>query len=263
MRLCALLALTASLIACGSAQPDCPEAAAAPPATAPTAPPLTLSAEHASPVELLALLRTVSGQPIAIDLDALERAQCMRIDIASHQASASDAYTEIVAALARVGLRVHRTPAALVVARDPAMELPCPAPAIEEALAPADDASDQEVASPVEGITQVSPVDIRIRRDAIDALLANPESLMRAARILPHFEGDALVGMRLLGIRSGTLLAAAGLQNGDIVRVVAGHPLSSMEARLETAGALRDQREFTVELTRRGEPLSIHYTIEE
>lgn len=251
----ASLALVVSLAACGSPQPDCPEPAPPPP-TALSQLPTTVSAEHSSPVELLELLRGVSEQPIAIDLDALERAQCMRIDIASHEASASDAYTEIVGALARVGLRVHRTPVALVVARDPAMDLPCPRPAPSVALVPAE-------APPVEGITQVSPVEVRIRREAMEALLADPESLTRAGRILPHFEGETIVGIRVLGIRRGTLLAQAGILNGDIVRVVAGHSLSSMEATLETAGALRDLREFTVELTRRGEPLSIHYTIED
>ncbi|MCB9679151.1 MAG: hypothetical protein H6737_28875 [Alphaproteobacteria bacterium] len=97
--------------------------------------------------------------------------------------------------------------------------------------------------------------DAEVSRAELDAL---GDDLPRLGRALLHRGPDGeFDGYRLSAIRSDTLGDRVGLQNGDIVHAIDGHPLTSISEAMEAYAALADAERFHVALTRRGEPMSL------
>ncbi len=72
-----------------------------------------------------------------------------------------------------------------------------------------------------------------VLQERLDALRANPATLMTAARIVPQVDQGQSNGYRLFGIRSGTIFDRLGLRNGDQVTALDGTPLDSLEVAME------------------------------
>ncbi len=146
-------------------------------------------------------------------------------------------------------------------------ETPPPPPA---AAPPADDArrtrrgasSAPAVPSEIsDKIQKVSETEFNVDRSVIDNVLENQATLMRSARIVPEQKDGKTVGIRLFGIRQDTLLGTLGMQNGDRLEKINGFDMASPEKALEAYARLRTATSLTVQLTRRGKPLTIEYRI--
>ncbi len=111
------------------------------------------------------------------------------------------------------------------------------------------------------GITRVSDTRFAIERSLVDKLLSNQAELMRAARIIPHQRGGRVVGVKLYGIRRGSLLSRLGLQNGDLLRTINGFDMSSPDKALEAYTKLRTASNLTVAIERRGQSMTLDYEI--
>jgi general secretion pathway protein C len=84
---------------------------------------------------------------------------------------------------------------------------------------------------------------------------------MSNARIVPERDGDKMAGIRLFGIKPGTLLDAIGLENGDRLQTINGFEMSSPEKMLEAYARLRTQDRLVVQVIRRGAPLNLDYSV--
>jgi general secretion pathway protein C len=110
-------------------------------------------------------------------------------------------------------------------------------------------------------IQKVSETEFNVDRSVIDNVLENQATLMRSARIVPEQKDGKTVGIRLFGIRQDTLLGTLGMQNGDRLEKINGYDMASPEKALEAYARLRTATSLTVQVTRRGKPLTIEYTI--
>ncbi len=110
-------------------------------------------------------------------------------------------------------------------------------------------------------IQKVSETEFNVDRSVIDNVLENQATLMRSARIVPEQKDGKTVGIRLFGIRSDTLLGTLGMQNGDRLEKINGFDMASPEKALEAYARLRTATSLTVQVTRRGKPLTIEYQI--
>jgi general secretion pathway protein C len=110
-------------------------------------------------------------------------------------------------------------------------------------------------------IQKVSETEFNVDRSVIDNVLENQATLMRSARIVPEQKDGKTVGIRLFGIRQDTLLGTLGMQNGDRLEKINGFDMASPEKALEAYARLRTATSLTVQLTRRGKPLTIEYRI--
>lgn len=119
--------------------------------------------------------------------------------------------------------------------------------------------SEAIIARILSGITRVGPGAATMSRDARDLILSNLAILARTARAVPANDNGAL-GFRLFGIRSGSVLAALGLQNGDLLKSINGRPTTTPQEVLAAYSGLRGAGSWALDITRRGADmtLSVH-----
>jgi general secretion pathway protein C len=111
------------------------------------------------------------------------------------------------------------------------------------------------------GITQVNDHEFTVDRGLVDRLLGNQAALMRTARVIPHEEGGQTVGVKIYGIRRASLLGRLGVQNGDMLRTINGYDMTSPDSALEAYARLRNADRITINVVRRGQPMTIDYSI--
>jgi len=110
-------------------------------------------------------------------------------------------------------------------------------------------------------IAKVSPNEYVIERSAVDRILEAQAELMKQ-RIVQEKEGDRVVGVRVFGIKSGSVLSMLGIENGDRLETLNGFEMSNPEKMLEAYARLRSGADkLTIHLTRNGKPINVDYTI--
>lgn len=110
-------------------------------------------------------------------------------------------------------------------------------------------------------IAKIGPNEYAIERSAVDRILEAQAELMKQ-RIVPEKEGDRVVGMRVFGIKSGSVLSMLGIENGDRLETINGFEVSNPEKMLEAYARLRTGADkLQIHLTRTGKPINVDYTI--
>lgn len=103
----------------------------------------------------------------------------------------------------------------------------------------------------VDSIRGVGMLAYEIPRSTLDQLLANPDVLARQARIVPAIRNGQPDGFKLYAMRPNTLGPAIGLANGDTVRAINGHELSTPDRALELYTRLKDATALEILVRRR------------
>ena len=71
-----------------------------------------------------------------------------------------------------------------------------------------------------------------------------------------------VVGVKISGIKSGSVLAMLGIENGDRLETLNGFEMSNPEKMLEAYARLRSGADkLQIHLTRNGKPVNVDYTI--
>lgn len=113
-----------------------------------------------------------------------------------------------------------------------------------------------------EGIKKIGENEYIISQAEIEKTLSNLNTIATQARIVPAFKNGVAQGFKLFSIRPGSIYARIGIQNGDVIKRINGYDINSPDKALEVYSKLKDAREITVELERRGRPVKKHYSIE-
>jgi hypothetical protein len=121
--------------------------------------------------------------------------------------------------------------------------------------------SDGEIAR---WVTRVDEVTVELAAALVPRVLADPVGSLRGARIVPSLRDGRPSGFKLYAIRPGSLVAALGLRNGDLVVTVdreaafdAGRGLA-LFARIR---GLAPGDTIAIGVERVGRPLTITYRI--
>ena len=94
-----------------------------------------------------------------------------------------------------------------------------------------------------------------INSTEVDTHLNNFATLLNQARMVPHFVKGKHQGYKVKAIDKGSLYEKLGLRNNDIITELNGEPLDSPERVMSLFKQLRNEREFSVKLNRKGAPL--------
>ena len=110
-------------------------------------------------------------------------------------------------------------------------------------------------------IKKIDDTHYEIKKAFIDAILQNPMAVAKGARVVPSMKDGKANGYKLYAIRPNSVFAALGLANGDTLVAVNKLQLTSADQGLEVYKKLRDAKKLAVEIIRRGNPITITYTI--
>ena len=110
-------------------------------------------------------------------------------------------------------------------------------------------------------IAKLGPNEYAIERSAVDRILEAQAELMKH-RIVQEKEGDRVLGVKISGIKPGSILSMLGIENGDRLETLNGFDMSNPEKMLEAYARLRTGADrLQIHLTRAGTPINVDYTI--
>lgn len=115
---------------------------------------------------------------------------------------------------------------------------------------------------PIEEIVQVSDSKWKVERDMVDWYATHLRELEKQAGVGVH--KDKATGERdgaKLYLPRCSILKQAGFKNGDVIRSVNGQPVYSIAQGIKVYLKLRKTKNVTIELTRKGQPLTQKYRL--
>jgi general secretion pathway protein C len=138
---------------------------------------------------------------------------------------------------------------------------PPPVATTEVAAAPPADPNDALASAIDQGVRKIDDSTYEIDRSLVDKVLANPMAIAKGARVMPSSKNGEADGFRLYAVRPSSVYAKLGFANGDTIHAINGFELNSMDKAMEVYGKLRDAGSLQVNITRRGKPQTLSYTI--
>jgi general secretion pathway protein C len=111
------------------------------------------------------------------------------------------------------------------------------------------------------GIKKTGENTYEIDKSLVEKVLANPMAVAKGARVVPAVKNGKPDGFKLYAIRPSSAFAKLGLSNGDTLQSINGFELTSADKALEVYTKLREATSLEMEVTRRGKPITLKYTI--
>lgn len=139
---------------------------------------------------------------------------------------------------------------------------PAPAVAVAETppALPAAEGDDMQAAVDA-GIKKLDDNNYEIDKSLVEKVLLNPMAVAKGARVVPSMKNGKPDGFKLYAIRPSSAFAKLGLANGDTLQSINGFELTSADKALEVYTKLREANSLEVEVTRRGKPVTLKYSI--
>nr|MBA3502758.1 hypothetical protein [Deltaproteobacteria bacterium] len=132
----------------------------------------------------------------------------------------------------------------------------------EPTPAPAGEGSGDDLQNAIDGgIKKIDDTTYEIEKSLVEKVLVNPMAVAKGARIVPAMKNGKPEGFKLYAIRPTSVYAKLGLTNGDTLTSINGFELTSADKALEVYTKLREATSLELEVTRRGKPVTLKYTI--
>ena len=103
---------------------------------------------------------------------------------------------------------------------------------------------------------------IALQRAEVEDALNNVNTLMRQARIRPHFKDGKPDGLTLSRIQRNSIFTKLGLRTGDVIVGVDGQQIESVDDALKFYNSLKSSPDVQLQIRRRGQLQNIDYAIE-
>ena len=133
--------------------------------------------------------------------------------------------------------------------------------AVETPTVPTEENKDEMQASIDNGIKKIDESNYEIDKSLVEKVLLNPMAVAKGARVVPSMKNGKPDGFKLYAIRPSSAFAKLGLSNGDTLQSINGFELTSADKALEVYTKLREATSLEVEVTRRGKPVTLKYSI--
>jgi hypothetical protein len=112
-----------------------------------------------------------------------------------------------------------------------------------------------------ESVLRVDGTHYLVGSGFVDHLLEDQAELMKSVRIVPEQEGGVTIGVKMFGIKSTSVLASMGFQNGDTLVCLNTYPMSSPEKALEAYSKLHGMKDVAAGLVRDGKGVVLQYHV--
>ncbi len=110
-------------------------------------------------------------------------------------------------------------------------------------------------------ITKVSSSEVVVERSILNDTCLSGAGAALAPRIVPEVQDGKLMGIRVFGLRAGSLLAELGVENGDRIETIDGLAIANPEDALRAYARARTADRLDVVLNRHGKPFTLHVAI--
>ena len=110
-------------------------------------------------------------------------------------------------------------------------------------------------------VKQVSDSEFVIDEEEVESALGNINQLLTQIRVVPNFQDGKADGFKVFAIKPQSIFAKIGLKNGDVIRKVNDQDITSPEKAFGVFQELRNEKNLTVEISRRGQNQSLSYEI--
>jgi general secretion pathway protein C len=139
---------------------------------------------------------------------------------------------------------------------------PPPPPPVAVATADAPPADGDDLTAAIDaGIKKIDDTTFEIDKSLVEKVLANPMAIAKGARVMPSNKNGEPNGFKLYAVRPNSVYSKLGFANGDTINVINGMALNSMDRAMEVYAKVRDAQSLQVEVTRRGKPVTLNYSI--
>lgn len=112
------------------------------------------------------------------------------------------------------------------------------------------------------GIRRISDNQRLVSQDTLRQQLQNLPQLLTQAKAIPHIENGQSTGFRVTEIQPGSVFQDLGLEREDVIRAVNGSPVRSVDDAIKAYGNLKTAKSFRLDLLRRGQPLTIDFSVQ-
>ena len=103
---------------------------------------------------------------------------------------------------------------------------------------------------------------LKVTRPQLEGAGKDIHSLMRQARIRPHFENGKPDGLLITSIKPGSIFSKMGLQSGDIIIDFDGEGIDSMDDAMKFYTRIKSSSDVRLNIKRNGRKEAIAYNIE-
>ena len=110
-------------------------------------------------------------------------------------------------------------------------------------------------------VKKISETDYMIDEMEVENALNNINQLMTQIRVVPNFQDGKANGFKVFAIKPKSIFAKIGLKNGDVIQKINDMDITSPDRAFQAFQELKDEKSLSVELLRRGGPISLHYEI--
>ncbi len=140
--------------------------------------------------------------------------------------------------------------------------VPVPVAAAPTPAPPSGDDNKDDLQSAIDsGIKKIDDTTYEIDKGLVEKVLVNPMAVAKGARVVPAMKNGKPEGFKLYAIRPTSVYSKLGLTNGDTLTSINGFELTSADKALEVYTKLREATSLELEVTRRGKPVTLKYTI--
>jgi len=102
---------------------------------------------------------------------------------------------------------------------------------------------------------------VRVPSAEVSKAFENFSEVLKSARVVPYTDATGS-GFQIRNIRPGSIFDRIGLDNFDKIKAVNGEPITTADQALRLLTMFRNEREITLDLQRKDQPLQLNYLIQ-
>lgn len=110
-------------------------------------------------------------------------------------------------------------------------------------------------------VKKVSDSEFVVDEAEVEKALGNINQLLTQIRVVPNFQDGKADGFKVFAIKPDSIFAKVGLKNGDVIRKVNDNDITSPEKAFGIFQELRNEKNLSIEISRRGQTQSFSYEI--
>ncbi|MEK6567168.1 MAG: PDZ domain-containing protein [Candidatus Omnitrophota bacterium] len=110
-------------------------------------------------------------------------------------------------------------------------------------------------------IISISADQVTVSRKGLFNQARNILNVLPELKYKPYYEANKVSGLMIEGITQDSIIAAAGIQNKDVVRTVNNQKINTYQKALQVLSKARNQSEINVDLLREGKVKNIRYRV--